>query len=129
MKTQLPEKVEKSRIDGEPSWGAYGGFLLQGPCGEKLMIVASGADVDDTVSQGWEHVSVSTKRRMPNWTEMCFVKDLFWDAEECVVQFHPPASTFVNNHRFCLHLWKHNQIVFPTPPAILVGYKSLGTLT
>ena len=26
----------------------------------------------------WEHVSVSTKNRTPNWYEMDFIKDLFW---------------------------------------------------
>jgi hypothetical protein len=32
--------------------------------------------------QGWEHVSVSLSHRTPNWREMCFIKDLFWDEED-----------------------------------------------
>jgi hypothetical protein len=58
---------------------------------------------------------------------MCFVKDLFWDVEEVVVQFHPKKSEYVNNFRV-LHLWRPTNGVFPTPPAILVGFKELGEL-
>ena len=38
----------------------------------------------------WEHVSVSLPDRCPTWEEMCFIKDLFWNSDECVVQYHPP---------------------------------------
>ena len=109
-------------------WGAYGAFFVQGPCGEELKIVASGADPDDRDSAGWEHVSVSTRRRPPNWQEMCFVKDLFWDEEECVIQFHPPKSCYVNNHQFCLHLWRPTDDHVRLPPSILVGVKDKGVL-
>lgn len=84
-----------------------------------LRIVSSAAEAGDTLADGWEHVSVSTERRIPNWTEMCFVKNLFWDEEDCVVQFHPPASRYVNRHPYCLHLWRHAS--FPLPPMYLVG--------
>jgi hypothetical protein len=127
MLEKLPERLEARRVrDGElasdSSWGAYGAFFVHGPCGEELKIIASGADADDVASHGWEHVSISTRRRCPNWIEMCFVKDLFWGPEECVVQFHPPKSCYVNNHPFCLHLWRHKD-GFPMPPMILVGLK------
>lgn len=59
---------------------------------------------------------------------MCFVKDLFWTPEECVVQFHPPESDYVNNHRFVLHMWRHKTAEFPRPPAIMVGVKDAGIL-
>lgn len=59
---------------------------------------------------GWEHVSVSpcnTKRKKcPTWEEMCEIKDLFFEPYECVVQYHPPKSEYVNNHPYCLHLWR-----------------------
>jgi hypothetical protein len=134
MRKVLPEKLEAGRIQtgnaaSNASWGAYGAFHVQGPCGEPLRIVASGADADDKMSEGWEHVSVSTRRRCPNWVEMCFVKNLFWSADECVVQFHPPESEYVNNHPYCLHLWKSNRFDFPLPPSILVGVKSEGLVT
>lgn len=71
---------------------------------------------------GWEHVSVSTTGRTPNWDEMCFVKAMFWDDEDCVMQLHPPRSVYVNVHRHCLHLWRPNDgSVIPQPPTHLVG--------
>lgn len=69
----------------------------------------------------WEHVSVSTAARCPTWEEMCFVKNLFWSEDECVVQFHPPKSDYVNVHPNCLHLWRWKEGNFPRPPAIAVG--------
>jgi hypothetical protein len=72
----------------------------------------------------WEHVSVSGNRRVPNWQEMCFVKDLFWAEEECVMQLHPPKSEYVNCHPFCLHLWRSLEQPIPTPNSILVGLKT-----
>jgi hypothetical protein len=134
MRKVLPEKLESGRIRSgptasDPSWGAYGQFFVQGPCGEQLCIVASGADADDVMSEGWEHVSISTRRRPPNWQEMCFVKDLFWDENECVIQFHPPRSEYVNNHPHCLHLWRPNDDHVRLPPSILVGRKDKGILT
>ncbi len=130
MRATLPEKVESGRVTSGPmasrrDWGAYGQFFVQGPCGEKLTIVASGADADDLMSAGWEHVSVSTPRRTPNWREMCFIKDLFWSEEEAVIQFRPPRSEYVNLHPYCLHLWRPVDNHVRMPPSILVGYRGI----
>lgn len=89
-------------------------------CGRGLNIIA--ADGSDT---GWDHVSVSlnesnNRKRCPTWDEMCLVKSLFWDADEYVVQFHPPEKEYVNVHGGCLHLWKQVNAEFPTPPTICV---------
>jgi hypothetical protein len=103
----------------------YGVFKdVPGPAGRALLILA--VNGDDT---GWEHVSVSIpkQKHTPNWKEMCFVKDLFWDAEDAVVQFHPPRSAYVNNVSNCLHLWRPVDGV-RLPPGILVGIKELGEL-
>lgn len=129
MRKELPVKLEEGRIrqgrmSSSQSDGPYGAFIVHGPCGCGLTIVASGAD-----ETGWEHVSVSTPRRPPNWQEMCFVKDLFWGEEECVMQLHPPKSEYVNNYPHCLHMWRPTKVDIPLPPSILVGYKSLGVLT
>ena len=35
----------------------------------------------------WDHVSVSVAGRCPTWLEMCFVKSLFWDDEDTVIQY------------------------------------------
>jgi hypothetical protein len=120
----ISERLEQYRIvtgayrskPGDP----FGAFEMPGPCGERLTIIASdGADID------WEHVSVSTRRRIPNWTEMAFVKTLFWDPEQCVVQFHPPASEYINNYSVVLHLWRWKRGEFPIPPSVLVGVKGV----
>ncbi len=74
---------------------------------------------------GWEHVSVTVgTQRCPTWGEMCFVKDLFWGKQDCVIQFHPPQSEYVNHHPFCLHLWRKVGYEFPLPDSIFVGPKS-----
>lgn len=70
---------------------------------------------------GWEHVSVSLARRCPTWEEMCMIKDIFWGEEECVVEYHPPRSQYVNRHPYCLHLWKKIGEEFETPPKEYVG--------
>ena len=72
---------------------------------------------------GWEHVSVSRRDRCPTWDEMCLVKALFWDEEDCVIQYHPPRSEYVNNHPNCLHLWRPIGVSLPMPPSIMVGFK------
>lgn len=61
------------------------------------------------VEGGWDHVSVVLyKRRLPTWTEMCEVKDLFFDPEEDAVQIHPKESEYVDIVD-ALHLWRpHN---------------------
>lgn len=76
----------------------------------------------------WEHVSVSLPNRCPTWEEMCFVKSLFWDDEDAVMQLHPPRSTWVNNHSFCLHLWRPVGAAIPLPPEFMVGIRELGVL-
>jgi hypothetical protein len=50
---------------------------------------------------------------------MCWVKWSFFDDEECVVQFHPPQSKYVNRHPFVLHLWKPPAAVI-LPPVVCV---------
>lgn len=75
--------------------------------------------------EGWRHVSVSIEgiTKPPMWSVMCFVKDLFFDEQDWVVQFHPAKSEYVNNHPGCLHLWQPTSAVMPTPDSVLVGIK------
>ena len=71
----------------------------------------------------WEHVSVSlpcSPYMCPSWEEMCLVKSLFWGDDECVVQFHPAKSDYVNIHTGVLHLWKQVGVEFVMPPKICV---------
>jgi hypothetical protein len=53
---------------------------------------------------------------------MCFVKDLFRDPEECVVQYHPPLSRYVKFHQHRLHLWRPMHGEFPMPPPRLASH-------
>lgn len=74
--------------------------------------------------ESWEHVSCykhdGLKRYIPSWHDMCFVKSLFWDEEDCVVQYHPPKSDYVNHNPFVLHLWRPVELPLPLPPKELV---------
>jgi hypothetical protein len=127
---RIDERLEQYRFRfgqwGSQTGDDFGSFRIPGPCGEDLLIIASPGDAHEGIP--WEHVSVSTRHRVPYWKEMCFVKDLFWDEEDAVVQFHPPRSKYVNNCERCLHLWRPMNGEFPAPPEIAVGFKELGTL-
>jgi hypothetical protein len=110
------------------AWGSdngddFGAFRIPGPCGETLMVIASPGDADENIP--WEHVSVSCKNRCPRWMEMDFIKRIFWNDEDAVMQLHPPRSEWVNNHPHCLHLWRPADGYIPLPPSIAVGFKSL----
>jgi hypothetical protein len=95
---------------------------LKNPIAWNLMILATGG-------LGWFHVSVHAwlqvgkrfRQRTPLWEEMCFVKGLFWDDEDVVMQLHPRRSEYVNLHAHTLHLWQPQHQEIPTPPKILVG--------
>jgi len=77
---------------------------------------------------GWEHVSIDGKHRMPTWEEMCELKDMFWNDDECCVEYHPPKSEYVNNVKHCLHIWKPIEKYsgkLPMPPSIFTGLKGV----
>jgi hypothetical protein len=129
MRREFSLRVEAARvrdgIDGLFASGPgehFGMFDFHGPCGEPLHVIVSPGH--DPMALGWEHVSVSTRRRMPNWIEMSWVKDLFWDDEACVVQYHPRKSQYVNMHKYTLHMWRRIE-GFPEPPSIAVGVKGV----
>lgn len=70
---------------------------------------------------GWEHVSVSRRKRMPTYEDMDKVKRLFWCDDETVMQLHVDRADHVNCHPYCLHLWRPIGVEIPRPPSILVG--------
>ena len=74
----------------------------------------------DGKETGWDHVSVSLRNRCPNWEEMSLVKNIFWDEDETVVQFHPKKQEYVNFHPYCLHMWKRVDKDIELPPRILI---------
>jgi len=74
---------------------------------------------------GWDHVSVHKKDMLgnlmtPDWNDMCYLKDVFWGEDDCVVQYHPKDKDYVNIHSNVLHLWKCQTQEFPMPPKIMV---------
>lgn len=124
MSFHAPEqyRVRKGRLGTDASHGNNGAFWVPvRPGAAPLTVIASDGD-------GWEHVSVSTPSRCPTWAEMCHVKALFWDDEDAVMELHPPRSTWISNHSYCLHLWRPQATAIPLPPSYMVGYKELGTL-
>jgi len=119
----VPEKYRMSKgpYGSDFTFGNNGAFVLPPKVGNRVLyIIASDG-------MGWEHVSIHAyegkKTRTPTWAEMCYVKDLFWDGEDVVMQLHPKKSEYVNNHPDVLHLWRPTEAVIPTPPSILVGFK------
>lgn len=117
MKVPEEYRVKTGEL-GSTDWdGNNGCFVIPFESRDLVVVASDGA--------GWDHVSVSLPTRCPNWREMCYVKSLFWNPDDCVVQFHPPETEYVNNHEFCLHLWKPHRVQIPTPPSILVGIKRI----
>lgn len=102
--------LPSTKIIGEGEDGFAGMFRLHG-IGFKFIA---------SWGRGWDHVSVSTSFRCPTWEEMVLVKAIFFEPEECVMQLHPPQSVYVNDHPYCLHLFKPQNAEIPMPPLGLV---------
>lgn len=98
---------EDITVNGGAAWVAH-------PLEKHLILVVF------SFGGGWDHVSASYKHRCPTWDEMCFVKDLFFHDNECVVQYHPPKADYKNIHPFCLHLWRPQEDVIVRPPQYMV---------
>jgi hypothetical protein len=118
MTFHVPEKyrVRTGPMPSDESNGNNGQFIVKSL---KLKIPLACQSSDEF---GWEHVSISTKIRCPTWEEMCFIKDLFWDDEDQVIQYHPPKSAYINCHPYCLHLWRPIGRELIRPPSILIGF-------
>ncbi len=119
--------LEHARITYGPMgsgkhYGNNGAFCVPLSGRSMAMVIASDGE-------GWEHVSArivetpSGNDRTPTWAEMCKIKNIFWDEEDCVIQYHPPKSEYVNNHPNVLHLWRPVGVTLPMPNSNLVGIK------
>lgn len=95
----------------------FGWFMIPSPIKENqwIAVMADG-------QTEWEHVSASLRNRTPTWDEMCHLKNLFWEENEMVVQFHPEKEDYINNAKNCLHIWKYKGFM-PKPPTCYVGIK------
>lgn len=118
MRVKFNKTVEGGRFrsgsHGTSTGDPYGAFLLTRGI-EKFKV-----RIYDGLDTGWDHVSVSTKKRCPTRDDMCWIKSLFFRSDETVMQIHPHADDYVNDHPYCLHLWRPIN-GFDTPPPILVG--------
>lgn len=125
MTFHVPEKyrLRSGPLGTDQDNGNNGAFFIPTRPGQPPLKVIA------TDGAGWEHVSVSLPNRCPTWEEMCHIKSMFWDDEDAAMQLHHPRSDWVNNHRYCLHLWRPmNGASIPLPDSLLVGYKDLGVL-
>jgi hypothetical protein len=116
VRKQFHDLAEKGRVlEGKfatKRGDLYGAFQITRPdCLLQVMACDATHGTD-----GFEHVSVSLPDRTPTWEEMCFIKGLFWDDEETVIQYHPPKSKYVNVHHFVLHMWRYTMFEMPLPP-------------
>lgn len=121
-----PFRFRMGQFASSPS-ELQGAFFIPGPCSRELIVIASNGSAEHEIL--WEHVSVCVKRHTPTWAEMDFIKRLFWDDEETVMQLHPPRSRWINNMPNCLHMWRPTNREIPLPPDITVGIKEAGDLT
>jgi hypothetical protein len=117
MAFRVPEKFRVFTGDIATKTGDLFGYFFVRQAGQPTLRVMACAD-----GEGWDHVSVSLPDRTPTWAEMCRVKSLFWDDEDCVMQLHPPRSDYINCHPYCLHLWRPTDgRLIPLPPSWMVG--------
>ena len=104
--------------------GYYGGRGDSGSGAFKVFVKGKSFFCIASNGGGWEHVSVSpgsaNRKQCPTWDEMCAIKDMFFEADETVVQYHPPKSDYVNIHPYCLHLWRPLNAEIQRPPVIYV---------
>jgi hypothetical protein len=107
-----PETVKYYGSAGDETCGV---FVINSHVDRAPMVVIASSD------GGWDHVSVSRKRRCPNWGEMEQAKRMFFKADETAMQLHVPSEDHINIHPYCLHLWRPQLLVIPKPPAIFVG--------
>jgi hypothetical protein len=129
MTWRVPEKYRVQQGTFGTTNEPFGAFVIPYPNdrrkGERVTLYAIASNgLEPDQPDEWQHVSVHASvvslvkgdyDRAPTWDEMCFVKDLFWDKQDCVVQYHPPQSDYINRHPYTLHLWKFNG-EFPMPP-------------
>ena len=114
MKTSDAYRITTGAFGSAVGSGNNGAFTFQY---KERSILCIASD-----KMGWDHVSVSIRgsKKPPSWDIMCKVKDMFWDKDEVVIQYHPAEKDYVNLHPGVLHLWKPIGVVLPMPPIEMV---------
>lgn len=120
---RLHPNVEKGRIlggnQGSKPGDRFGTFYLAGPNNTLLKVVLCCGIPESP----WEHAIVSPYLipRYPKWDEMEFVKGLFFDDKETVIQFHAKKSKegISFGEPYCLHLWRPINQEMLLPPQLM----------
>lgn len=99
------EIISSIRISGATTGRRAGSAHIELPSG------LSGSVIWGRDENGWEHVSVSDRRRgrLPSWEDMCRVKDIFFREDEECCQFHPREPDYVHGVgglENVLHIWR-----------------------
>lgn len=130
MRKNPIKNIESHRVTLGPmrsdkSCGVNGAFIIIRKCCCLRIIASDGTGWEESGLSGqpWEHVSVSLSMRSPTWEEMDYVKSIFWRNDETVMQLHVPTDQHVNEHEYCLHLWRPIGQDIPRPPQECVGRK------
>lgn len=132
---EFTQEIEQYRVKEAgmppPGSGRHGVFAI--PINSPINTVAYCIATEGMKNEAeWEHVSVSIAfrniagnemKRTPRWEEMEAIKQLFWEDEECVIQYHPPRSVYINDCNFCLHMWKPWGDNVKMPATNMVGFK------
>lgn len=135
MSLQVPETVEEGRVVhgvmASNRGDNFGAFTIRATSVAQaaqvvFSLIVSGGD--ELVR--WEHVSVTvlssagpkgnSGSRMPSWSEMMRIKEMFWEEEDVCVQYAPKASEYLNIHPNVLHWWRPLDDEMPTPPTLAV---------
>lgn len=90
-----------------------------------------------STKDGWELVRITLKKMADKKTnrvvgvdrsltreECCIVKDLFWNPEECVVDFIGPMTHYVGNIVHSTFLWRPVDNPLPVPNLVFAPLKA-----
>lgn len=66
-----------------------------------LIICTIGQELDH---KDWVHISYSRSDRIPDYQDTKFVLDNFV-IDKTAIAVYPPKNQYVNDHKYCLHLW------------------------
>ena len=121
MKEKLPANLIRFRVhlpgyETVPDDDIQGAFIIPYMAYELKVICG--------VGDGWDHVSVSRKYRQPTWDEMDWIRRLFFESGETVLQIHPPVDLHINYHEHVLHLWRAWGVEFTLPPRYMIAPES-----
>lgn len=118
MKSKLPKNLVKYRVN-LPDYeqvaddSIQGAFVIPYANAELRIVSSNGA--------GWDHVSVSVAGRCPTWDEMHWIRKLFFEPNETVIQIDPPEHDYVSFHRHTLHMWRNQRQVIDLPPKWMIA--------